>query len=360
MTRQLIFENGAQFTGTPFGAARECVAEVVTNTAMVGYQELLTDPAMLGRMVLMTYPLIGNYGLTDEDNESYGPCVSGLIVREYNSSPTNYRYIKSLGDVMEDSGIPGISDVDTREISRMLLREGAMRALLTDARPEKAEALEKIKNAPVPRGLVRAISCKRLWFSRTANYRYNVAVIDLGVKHSVIRQLNDRGCNVTIMPYNTDMEAVLSLKPDGLLLPDGPGEAADLPGVIGLVRAMRGKIPMLGISLGHQIIALAEGALLLRMKRPHRGGNYPVRELCGGRVLVTSQNHALAVDPSTLSGTGLSVSHRNLLDDTVEGLENGALSIRSTQFNPESASDGCGHLFDAFIADMEKQRQEVR
>jgi len=359
MKRQLLFENGTSFIGDAFGADAECAAEVVHNTAMVGYQELLTDPAAMGHIVLMTYPLIGNYGLTDEDDESRAPRLSALIVREYNNSPTNYRYTKTLGDVMRDYGIPGLSGVDTRQIARMLLREGPMRALLTGAERGPEEGLRMLREAPKETGLVQRISCKRPWFHRTPNFRYNVAVLDLGVKRSVIQHLGQRGCNVTVVPCDTCAADVMAFSPDGLLLPDGPGGAEEIPEALALVRALQGKVPLLGIGLGHQAAALANGARTVPLAHPHRGGNHPVRGVLTNRVEITAQNHAAAVAPDSLPGTGLSISHKNLLDASVEGLANSALRVMTAQFNPESAPGprDSSDLFDQFIAAMERAKE---
>ena len=358
MKRQLLFENGTSFIGDAFGADAECAAEVVHNTAMVGYQELLTDPAAMGHIVLMTYPLIGNYGLTDEDDESRAPRLSALIVREYNNSPTNYRSTKTLGDVMQDYGIPGLSGVDTRQIARMLLREGPMRALLAGQERGLEEGLRVLRDTPGQKGLVKRISCKRPSFHRTPNVRYNVAVLDLGVKHSVIQHLGRRGCNVTVIPYDTGAAEAMAFRPDGLLLPDGPGGAEELPEALALVRALLGKVPLLGIGLGHQAVALANGARIIRLAHPHRGGNHPVRNVLTNRVEITAQNHSIAVAPDSLEGTGLSISHKNLLDGSVEGLANGELRVMTAQFNPESAPGprDSSDLFDQFIAAMEQAK----
>lgn len=359
--RRLIFENGAWFLGRSFGAVVDTVAEVVVYGSMVGYQEMMTDPASLSQMALMTYPLIGSYGLTDEDDESRRPCLSGMIVRKYNDHPTNYRYAKTLSDVMFDHGIAGLQGVDTRQIARMIAREGkAMRAILTDPTCTVEEGIAKIGSTPIRTDLVKSISCKRPWFARTSNARYNVVALDLGIKQSIIQHLSLRGCNVIVMPYDTPLVDVMAMNPEGILIPDGPGAAADVPEAIELVRAVRGQIPILGISLGHQVIALAQGATLSRMPRPHRGGNHPVRNLASGRVDITAQNHALTVEPDSLEGTGLSVSHVNLIDGTIEGFMSDDLQILSMQFNPESAPGprDSGYLFDQFIKTME-MRQEV-
>ena len=351
--RKLIFENGREFAGRSFGAPCEAVCEVVFNTSMVGYQEILSDPSYCAQMVNMTYPLIGNYGLTDEDYETRVPKIGGFIVREYNDKPSNYRYTRTLADVMRENNIPGIEGVDTRAITRMLRDEGSMRAILTE-RPRE-EALETLRATAVPHDQVARVSGKSVWFSRTANYRYNVVAVDCGIKHNIIRSLNARGCEVTIVPWTVTAEEVMAMHPDGLFISNGPGNPKDAKPVITLVRALRGKLPIFGICLGHQIIALAYGASTYKLKFGHRGGNHPVKNLQTGKVEITSQNHSYAVNADSLAGTGLTVTHVNLLDGTVEGQKCAADRIFSVQYHPESAPgpQDSAYLFDEFIAMME-------
>lgn len=362
MNRQLLFENGDQYFGTSFGAVGETVAKVALHTGMAGYQEALSDPAGWGQMMLFTYPLIGNYGMTDEDDESRAPWLSGLIVREYNNSPSNYRYTRTLSDVLLDYDIPGIEGVDTRKIARMLEREGAMRALLTDAGCPREEGLARIQSAAPSCRPVQAVSCKRLWFSRTPNFRYTVVALDLGIKLSVVRALNRRGCNVVVVPFDTEAETILLLRPDGLLLSNGPGDVEDVPEAERLSRALLGKLPLFGLGLGHLAIARGCGAKITRLAHAHSGGNYPVRNLRTGKVEITAQGHAQTVDATSLPGTSLELTHQNLLDQSVEGLANDALGVLSIQYSAESAPgpQDSEYLFDLFIESMERKRQEVR
>ena len=355
---RLLFENGQSFSGYGFGADAEAIAEVVFNTSMAGYQEILFDPSYCGQMVVMTYPLIGGYGMADEDYEARAPRLSGLIVREYNDKPSNFRCTRTLGDVMQEYGVPGIEGVDTRMIARMLRREGGMRALLTGADRTDEEGLSLLRAAPAPQDLVRRVSCKRLWYARTPDYRYHVVAIDLGVKNSVLQSLNARGCSVTIVPFDITAEEVLKLRPDGVLLTGGPGDPMDTPEPVALVRALQGKVPLFGIGLGHQIIALANGGATCRLKSPHRGGNHPVRELATGKAAITSQAHGYAVDRASLAGTPLSVTHEDLVDGAVEGLANEGLSVFSVQFQPEGApgAKDSSHLFGRFAAMMEQYK----
>ena len=355
-TRKLVTEHGREFYGYGFGAQKATVAEMVFNTSMVGYQEIISDPSYTDQAIVMTYPLIGNYGMTDEDYETKTPSASGMIVREYNDLPSNFRYTRTLSEIMEENGIVGLSGVDTRTITRMIRDEGSQRALLCDPSVPAEEAVARIAATPVPTDAVARVSCKKRWYSRTANYRYNVVAIDCGMKLNIVRSLNRRGCNVTVVPYNTTPEEILNLMPDGLFLSNGPGDPENVTEVIETVRALKGRLPIFGICLGHQMICLACGAQTYKMKFGHRGGNHPVLRKADGKIEITSQNHSYAVRPETLKGTGLVVTHLNLLDNTVEGVRSEDGSMFSVQYHPESAPgpQDSGYLFDEFIDLMKK------
>ena len=272
--RKLVFEDGSEYCGYGFGYDGDRVCEVVFNTSMVGYQEIISDPSYTDQAVGMTYPLIGNYGTADEDYETKTPTISGLIVREYNDLPSNFRYTKTLAEVMEEYRIAGICGIDTRKLARSIRDFGSRRALITDADTPTNKALAMLCLAPIPHDAVTRVSCKKRWYSRTANARLNVVAIDCGIKLNIIRSLNARGCNVTVMPYNTTAEEVIKMKPDGIFLSNGPGDPQDVSPVIELVRELRGKYPIFGICLGHQIISLACGAETYKLKFGHRGGNH--------------------------------------------------------------------------------------
>ena len=355
--RKLVFEDGSEYCGYGFGYDGDRVCEVVFNTSMVGYQEIISDPSYTDQAVVMTYPLIGNYGTADEDYETKTPTISGLIVREYNDLPSNFRYTKTLAEVMEEYRIAGICGIDTRKLARSIRDFGSRRALITDAETPTNKALAMLCLAPIPHDAVTRVSCKKRWYSRTANARLNVVAIDCGIKLNIIRSLNARGCNVTVMPYNTTAEEVIKMKPDGIFLSNGPGDPQDVSPVIELVRELRGKYPIFGICLGHQIISLACGAETYKLKFGHRGGNHPVKELSSGRVEITSQNHSYAVREESLVGTGLEVTHVNLLDGTVEGVHDTQNRMFSVQYHPESAPgpQDSAYLFDRFIALMEEK-----
>jgi len=354
--RKIVLENGREFFGHAFGAPGERVCEIVFNTSMVGYQEIVSDPSYTGQAVVMTYPLIGNYGITDEDFESRQPSMGGLIVREYNDAPSNFRYTKTLGEILEENGIPGISGVDTRCITRIIRSEGSQKVLIADLETAKEEALETLKATPLRCDAVSQVSCKKRWYSRTPNPRYHVVAVDCGIKLNIIRKLNEYGCNVTVVPYNMTAKEIMSLRPDGLFLSNGPGDPEDVAPVISLVRELKGKMPIFGICLGHQMICLALGAKTYKMKFGHRGGNHPVLEIETGKVEITSQNHSYAVDPDSLAGTSLKLTHQNLLDNTVEGVSCEEDRLFSVQYHPESAPgpQDSTALFDRFIALMER------
>ena len=356
--RKLILEDGSEYPGFGFGAKEQKVCEIVFNTSMAGYQEIVSDPSYTDQAVVMSYPLIGNYGVTDEDFESRLIAPSALIVRDINDNPSNFRWAKTLPELLEENGVPGISGIDTRKLVRSIRDHGSRRCIITDPFMTAEQGVRLIRQTPVPTDQVSRCSCKKKWYSRTSNPQFNVVAIDCGMKTNIIRMLNQFRCNVTIVPYNTDYEEILSLRPDGILISNGPGDPTDVPEVIEALRALRGKVPMFGICLGHQLLSLSYGATTYKLKFGHRGGNHPVRDLTTGKVLITSQNHSYAVDESSLSGTGLSVSHINLLDNTVEGVFAKEDRVFSVQFHPESAPgpQDCSALFSHFTDLMEEAK----
>ena len=349
--RKLILEDGTEYRGIGFGAEKETVCEVVFNTSMAGYQEIVSDPSYTDQAVVMSYPLIGNYGVADDDYESRIISPSALIVRDINDNPSNFRWAKTLPQLLEENGIPGIYGIDTRKLVRHIRDKGAMRGILTDSSTDVESGLSKLARFPVPHDAVRRCSCARKWYSRTSNPQFNVVVIDCGVKMNIIRMLNRYRCNVTIVPFDTDAGEILSLHPDGILVSNGPGDPIDVPEVIETLKNLRSAAPAIfGICLGHQLLALSYGAKTYKLKFGHRGGNHPVKDLNTGKIAITSQNHSYAVDEDSLSGTGLKVSHMNILDNTVEGLCGEEDRVFSVQFHPESAPgpQDCGELFEHF------------
>ena len=357
-TKKIVLEDGQEFYGFGFGADREAICEIVFNTSMVGYQEIMSDPSYTDQMVVMTYPLIGNYGMADEDYETKNPTIGGMIVREYNDSPSNFRYTKTLGEVLEEHDIPGIEGIDTRMLTRLIRNEGSQRVMLASAETSREEALARMAATPWPHDMVARVSCRKRWMSRVPNHRYDVVAVDCGIKYNIVRLLNRVGCNVTVVPYDTTVEQVLALRPDGLVLSNGPGDPNDVQGVIELVRRLRGRLPIFGICMGHQMISLAYGARTFKMKFGHRGANHPVKDLATGRIEITSQNHSFAVDADSLAGTGLELTHVNLLDGTVEGVACYRDGVFSTQYHPESAAgpQDSAYLFDKFTQMMEDRK----
>lgn len=349
--KKIVLEDGEEYLGYGFGANVESICEIVFNTSMVGYQEIVSDPSYTYQMVVMTYPLIGNYGITDDDYETGKPSIGGLVVREYNDHPSNFRYTKTLSEYLEENNIPGIYGVDTRKITRSIRDKGSRKVIITDISTTKEEAIEKMKNYQIPKDAVSKVSCKKKWYARTANAKYNVVAVDCGIKLNIVRSLNKRKCNVTVVPYNTTAEEVISLKPDGVFLSNGPGDPEDVKEVIKLVKELKGKYPIFGICLGHQMISLAYGAKTYKLKFGHRGGNHPVLNLKTDKIEITSQNHSYAVDEESLKSTKLEPTHKNILDNTIEGVECKKDRIFSVQYHPESAPgpQDSGYLFDKFI-----------
>lgn len=359
--RKLILEDGSEYLGYAFGAKEDKIAEIVFNTSMVGYQEIVSDPSYTDQAVVMTYPLIGNYGIADEDFEGRGLSISALIVGEYNDSPSNFRYTKTLSEIMEENGAAGIEGLDTRRLTRSIRDLGSRRVLITSPGTTREEGLARIAAAAVPHDAVARVSCRKRWYSRTPDHRYNVVVVDCGTKLNIIRSLNARGCNVTVVPYNATAEEVVAMRPDGVFFSNGPGDPEDVLPTIGLVRALRGRIPIFGICLGHQLISLSYGARTYKLKFGHRGGNHPVMNLGTGHVEITSQNHSYAVDEASLSGLPLRVTHRNLLDGTVEGVACPEERVYAVQYHPESAPgpQDSFYLFDLFIREMKEAKEHA-
>ncbi|MDO4805446.1 MAG: glutamine-hydrolyzing carbamoyl-phosphate synthase small subunit [Lachnospiraceae bacterium] len=349
--RKLILEDGSVYQGVGFGGTDTVVCEVVFNTSPVGYQEILSDPSYTNQGVVMTYPLIGNYGLADEDFESKMTGPSALIVRDVNEVPSNFRSTRSVPEFLEETNTPGISGVDTRKLTRNIRDFGTRRAILANADMSAEEGVRLICDTPVRHDMVSRVSCRKKWYSRTSNPRFHVVAIDCGMKSNIVRMLNRFKCNVTIVPYNTGSKEILSLFPDGVFISNGPGDPMDVPEVVKTLREIRGRVPLFGICLGHQLISLSYGAETYKLKFGHRGGNHPVKDVGTGKIEITSQNHSYAVDEKTLAGTGLTVTHINLLDGTVEGVRCEEDRVFSVQYHPESAPgpQDSAYLFERFV-----------
>ena len=356
-TKKLVLENGKEFPGYGFGSNRVSVCEIVFNTSMVGYQEIVSDPTYTDQIVVMTYPLMGNYGFMDEDYESKFPTMGGMVVRECCEAPSNFRYTKTMNETFEELDIPAISGVDTRMITRIIREEGTQKAVIVDINTPTEEALELIKRSEPRRDQVERISCKKRWFSRTPNHKWDVVAIDCGIKYSFIRQLNMKGCNVTIVPFNSTPEEIMAFNPDGIFVSNGPGNPADVTVVCDTIKALRGKLPIFGVDLGHEIIATAYGAGIDKLKFGHHGSNHPVKYLENGKLEIVTQNHSHVVNEASLAATPLTVTHRNLLDNTIAGTEAVADHVFSVQYHPDCTPEASStYLFDKFIKLMEDQK----
>lgn len=357
MKARILLEDGTLFEGTSFGAKGQSVGEVVFNTSMTGYQEILTDPSYCGQIVVMTYPLIGNYGINRDDNESLRPHAHGLVVREAAEFTSNWRSEQSIDHYLEEYGIIGIAGIDTRMLTRKLRVHGTMKGIITTG-DEPIEELKERIQAPLMRDQVARVSTKSIHIAPSFGKR--VVLMDFGAKHNIQRELVERNCEVISVPYDTTAEEILRFRPDGVMLSNGPGDPKDVPEAIRTVQKLLGKVPIFGICLGHQLFALACGADTEKMKFGHRGGNHPVKELATGRTVITSQNHGYAVQADSVNGTDLVISHIALNDGTVEGLVHKTLPAFSVQYHPESAPGplDSGYLFDHFHELMESFAQK--
>lgn len=359
--RKLILEDGEEYYGYGFGDDSDKVCEIVFNTSMVGYQEIISDPSYTYQAVVMTYPLIGNYGMADDDYETKIPTLGALIVREYNDEPSNFRSRKTLSQIMKEYKIPGVQGVDTRKLTRSIRDIGSRKVLITDVSTPIDEGLEILKNTRIPFDAVEKVSRKSIYVYEALDEKYRIVAIDCGMKENIIRSLNKRGCTVTVVPWNTPVQKITALNPDGVFISNGPGDPTDVPQTIETVKKLIGKYPIFGICLGHQIISLAYGAKTYKLKFGHRGANHPVRNLETNKIEITSQNHSYAVEADSLKDTELTVTHVNLLDNTVEGVKCDKDKAFSVQYHPESAPgpQDSEYLFDRFIKIMEEERSNA-
>jgi carbamoyl-phosphate synthase small subunit len=371
---RLALEDGSVFTGRGFGANNTSEGEVVFNTSMTGYQEILTDPSYKGQIVTMTYPLIGNYGINHEDVESKGPQVAGFVVKELSPIYSNWRADRSLAQYLADNRIIGIEGIDTRALTRKLRIGGAMRGILTtDATLADTQLVERARHAASMAGAdwVKAVMPHQRseWDKDQGDWRFgqinrgdglHVVALDCGAKDNILRHLVERGIRVTVVPPDTSAQDILKLNPDGLFVSNGPGDPAVLDYAIRPLEGAIGKVPIFGICLGHQLLGRAIGAQTFKLKFGHRGGNQPVKNLDTGKVEITSQNHGFAVDRQSLEAAGGVVTHINLNDNTVEGFRHAKFPLFCVQYHPE-ASPGphdAAYLFDQFVA-MMKARKPV-
>ena len=355
----LVLADGSIYEGFSFGGEADTFGEVVFNTSMMGYQEMLTDPSYAGQILVPTYPLIGNYGINEQDNETSRIQVRGFVVREECLEPSHYLNQKTIHQYLKDGGISGIYGLDTRSITRKLRSVGVMMGMITSSMtPEQALAELKRKPDYGIADYVKQVSTQKSYVwdkDKAIDYKFNVVAYDCGLKFNILRLLKSRGCKVTVMPCTSTAEEILKLNPDGILLSPGPGDPEILDYAVKTVQGLAGKKPIMGICLGNQLIGRAFGAKTFKLKFGHRGGNHPVKEFATGRVHITAQNHGYALDPDTMKN-GLEVTHINLNDGTVEGLRHKELPIFAIQYHSEDSPGPMDnrYLFDRFIKMMER------
>ena len=357
MKAYLALEDGTIFKGTSFGSEGERSGEVVFNTSMAGYQEVLTDPSYKGQIVTMTYPLIGNYGINDEDSESKGIFLEGFVVKEYSKIASNWRSRKSLGDYLKENNIIGIEGIDTRALTLKIRQSGELKAILTTLEQSEEELIQKARQSLGLAGvdLVKEVVPAKGYEWNQAG-KYKIVVLDCGVKFNILRELAKNNCKVIVVPAKTPSKEILSLKPDGLLLSNGPGDPAAVPYVVKTVSELIGRLPIFGICLGHQMLGQALGGKTFKLKYGHHGGNHPVKDLKTGKVAITVQNHGFCVDIDTLNKKEIEITHSNLNDGTLEGMRHKKLPIFSVQFHPESSPGphDSEYLFGRFVAMLRK------
>ena len=353
----LILEDGHVFTGTSIGSEREVISEIVFNTSMTGYLEVLTDPSYAGQAVVMTYPLIGNYGICYEDMESGRPWPDGYIVRELSRLPSNFRSTDTIQNFLKKYDIPGIAGIDTRALTKILRESGTMNGMITTKEYDNLdEVLPRLKAYRTGK-VVEKVTCREK--SVMTRDGYKVALLDFGAKRNIARSLYERGCEVTIYPADTKAEEIIASNPDGIMLSNGPGDPKDCGPIIDEVRKLyESDIPIFAICLGHQLMALATGADTYKLKYGHRGGNHPVKDLETGRVYISSQNHGYAVDVNSLNPAVATAAFENVNDKTNEGLKYTGKNIFNVQFHPEACPgpQDSGYLFDRFIRMMEVKK----
>jgi carbamoyl-phosphate synthase small subunit len=372
VTALLALADGTVFEGRSFGADTDAVGEVVFNTSMTGYQEILTDPSYCGQMVVMTYPEIGNVGVNLEDVESSRPFVEAFIVKEYWRTPSNWRARQSLGEYLREHGIPGIEGIDTRALVRLLRDKGNMNAVLSSRDLDRDRLVRRAREAPSMEGrnLVGQVTCAEPYDWTEGHWTLEggylrpdaagarlVVAYDYGIKRNILRNLVTAGCRVRVVPAATPAADVLRMNPDGIFLSNGPGDPAAVPHAAETVRELIGQRPIFGICLGHQILGLALGGRTYKLKFGHHGGNQPVMDLTTGKVEITSQNHGFAVDVDSLGGAA-ELTHVNLNDRTVEGLCHTTLPLFSVQYHPESSPGphDANYLFRRFVQMIDRGR----
>lgn len=349
--RYLVLSDGSIYPGTAFGGAATGTGELVFNTGMTGYQESITDQSYNGEILMFTYPLIGNYGINFDDDESVKPTTAGVVVHELARQASNWRNQMSLAAFLQQHQIPGIAGLDTRSITKKIRAHGTMVAALVDTKVQIQQFLDHPMTA-MQSDLVTQSSTQNAYPNPNTGLR--IVVIDYGLKHSILRELAARKCNVVVLPATANAQQVLSYQPDGVLLSNGPGDPKDVPAALEMIRTVEQQVPLFGICLGHQLFALANGADTFKMKFGHRGFNHPVREIATNRIDFTAQNHGYAVAAASIAQTNLLVTHQEINDQTIEGLRHKQYPAFSVQFHPDVAPGphDASHLFDDFLENI--------
>lgn len=355
--RQLILEDGTIFEGQAFGADCDVTGEIVFSTGMTGYQESITDQSYNGQILTFTYPLVGNYGINRDDYESISPTCKGVVVSEWARRASNWRNQLTLDEFLKIKKIPGISGIDTRALTKIIRQHGTMRATLANVGDSVEHLTDQLRATVLPTNNIQQVSTKTAY--PAPGVGRNVVLVDFGLKHSILRELSKRDCNVTVVPYQTSAEDILALAPDGLMLSNGPGDPDDVPEVLDMIRGLHGKLPLFGICMGHQLLAKSYGAKTYKMKFGHRGFNHAVREIATGRVDFTSQNHGYAVERETLPAD-LMVTHEEINDRSVEGVRHKHHPSFSVQYHPDAAPGphDASYLFDEFMDLMDTWKKD--
>ncbi|KGX88515.1 carbamoyl phosphate synthase small subunit [Pontibacillus litoralis] len=358
--RKLILEDGTTFVGEALGSVKESIGEVVFNTGMTGYQEIMSDPSYCDQIVTFTYPLVGNYGINREDFETIHPSVKGIVVKEACHTPSNFRSEESLHTFLQAKGIPGISGIDTRKLTKIIRQHGTMKAKLTAADASSLAAVQELQLSELATDQVKRVSTIKPYVVPGRGER--IVLVDFGMKHGILREFTRRNCHVTVVPYNITAEEIIQLKPDGIMLSNGPGDPKSVLVAVDMIKGVLGKIPLFGICLGHQLFALACGANTLKMKFGHRGSNHPVKDIETGKVYMTSQNHGYAVEEATIDERILTVTQYALNDGSIEGLKHNHFPAFSVQYHPESAPgpQDSNELFDTFIQMIQQHTKRER